>query len=252
MAINQCNCINPCNNCGGGTSTSPCTYSCGDDCLGVENIVRYKSDASAVGPCATTGTLDVSNYAHVTSACGATPVVWKVAAFDTDKFVSASFSNTILTYVTKGADTAGTYGNIIIKACCGELASFGYVTIGIKDLCNCPDCVDCDNCDPCTGDCVESLSNISISAIASTPTPTRTPTITPSVTQTSTSTPTPTRTPTVTPSVTKTPTSTPTPSVTPTISVTPSITPTVTPTPTITPTITITPTTTPTPTPSPA
>lgn len=146
------------------TPTPDCPEDC--NCLKLCHITLNANDSSAVGPCAATGTLDVTDeeYGHDTCACGVNPLRWTVEAYETDIFVTASITSAgVLTWVTQGPEAlVKQYGSITLKACCGTLSAYIQVIIGIKDLCNCPECETCDECDPCTGVCVENAVDLTI------------------------------------------------------------------------------------------
>lgn len=150
-------------------SSNPCICtptpenpSCPDDCncLKICSIAINALSDEAVGPCAATGTLDISDemvYGHDTCACGADPVSWNIEDYDKTGFVSVSITDAgVLTWITQGPETAGNYYCITVKVCCGNLSAYATITVGIKDLCNpCPPgCAgECQTCDPCTGTC---------------------------------------------------------------------------------------------------
>jgi hypothetical protein len=145
-------------------SSNPCictptpeSPSCPDDCncLKICNIAINALSDDAVGPCAATGTLDISDemvYGHDTCACGADPVSWKIEDYDTEGFVTVSITEAgVLTWITQGPETAGNYYCVIVCVSCGNLKAYATITIGVKDLCTGCTGLDCDNCDPCTG-----------------------------------------------------------------------------------------------------
>jgi len=125
----------------------------------------------AVGPCGAIGSVDVSDtdYGHDFCACGANPIIWKVEDYDKAGFITASINSSgVLTWTTKGPETAGEYYCIVVKACCGHLSAYMNVLIGVKDLCSpcgCPE--GCEDCDPCTGLCVEPAINMALNSSSS-------------------------------------------------------------------------------------
>lgn len=156
-----------------GASSSPSPSPCPDDCncLKVCSIAINVSDSRSVGPCAKVGTLDVmdSDFGHDFCACGESTPRWTVEDFDTTHFTTATITKAgILTWITRGSSSAGKYGIITLKVCCGGLSFYTEVIIGIKDLCDCPECNDCENCDPCTGDCEDAEVNLFFKSVPQT------------------------------------------------------------------------------------
>ena len=151
-------------------TTNPCICSspppgdppCPDDCncLKLCNINVNGLSDEAVGPCAATGTIDVSDdsYGHDLCACGANTVIWGIEDYDKEIFTSATINNAgVLTWVTGGPDTAGEYGCVIVCVSCGNLKAYFFVLIGVKDLCYGCSGASCEHCDPCTGE-IEAFS----------------------------------------------------------------------------------------------
>ena len=151
------------------TPSTDCPEEC--NCLKLCHITLNRNDSNAVGPCAATGTLDVteSEYGHDTCACGENALRWSVQAYDTDVFITTSITSAgVLTWVTQGPEALEKqYGSITLKGCCGELSAYVNVIIGVKDLCNCPECEQCEDCDPCTGVCAEGDVDITIQGVDS-------------------------------------------------------------------------------------
>jgi len=145
----------------------PCPEEC--NCLRVCNIVLKGEDSRAVGPCAKTGTLDLTlpEFEHDFCACGNNTPRWSIEEYDTTFFTSVTLTRAgVLTWVTKGPETIDKiFGEIVIKVCCGSLEVYSRILIGVKDLCNCPSCNDCELCDPCSGDCIEPDININFQTV---------------------------------------------------------------------------------------
>jgi hypothetical protein len=119
----------------------------------------------AVGPCAATGTIDVSDedYGHDFCACGANTVVWGIEEYDKAGFISATINSSgVLTWVTAGPETAGNYYCIVLCASCGPLKAYMNVLIGVKNLCYGCTGETCASCDPCTGVISEDAVNASV------------------------------------------------------------------------------------------
>lgn len=164
-------------------STNPCICTpsqtptpdpeCPDECVCLKlcNIVILSDADEAVGPCAATGTLDVTDpsFGHDTCACGTDPLYWSLEHYDSEIFVTAEVTSAgSLTWITKGEETVGKYGMIILKACCGSLSAYLHVLIGVKDLCNCPNCAPCQICNPCDGVCLDEEVDTNLSSGSST------------------------------------------------------------------------------------
>lgn len=140
------------------------------ECVVLCNIVVNATSDTAVGPCGAEGTLDItaSQYGHDTCACGENALVWSVASFDTDIFVTATIDSEtgVLTWRTMGPEAfEKQYGTIVVKLCCGQLSAYMHVTIGIKDLCNCSGTPPCDGCDPCTGLTISQTVNTKVRGV---------------------------------------------------------------------------------------
>ena len=158
---------NPCL-CNPLTSTPPCPDDC--NCLRLCNITVNANDDIAVGPCAASGTLDVTDeaYEHDLCACGEDTIYWSVAGYDNEIFntVSIDKNTGVLTWITQGPEAlVKQYGVITLKVCCGSLSAYMCVIIGVKDLCNCPGCDPCNDCDPCTGDCLDVEIHVEVNPI---------------------------------------------------------------------------------------
>ena len=131
---------NPCI-CTPSTPGTPPSDDCPSDCVCLELChitINPLDNPVAVGPCAATGTLDVTDpaFGHDTCACGANPLYWTLEYYDKDLLTTASVtSGGMLTWTTAGVDTVGKFPCVILKACCGLLSAYLYVIIGIKDLC---------------------------------------------------------------------------------------------------------------------
>jgi hypothetical protein len=161
------------------TSTNPClctsntntpTPGCPTDCtcLQVCNVTVNGLDPTAVGPCAQTGTLDLTDPSinHDFCACGENPPIWSIVDYDSTIFTTAEITTGgDLTWITGGGETAGKYGVINVKVCCGILSTYACVIIGIADQCNCPTCGTCEDCDPCTGLCLEGQIQVGLTGI---------------------------------------------------------------------------------------
>jgi len=161
---NPCSCIGTVINTPPATPT-PCPSG---DCLVLCDIIVLATDG--VGPCGQSGTIDVSDtevYSHDLDACGEDAVTWSYVS-KTGSIVSAVVTAAgVLVWITGGAETAGQYSTITLKACCGELSAYLTVIIGTKILCGCPTCEQCESCNPCTGLCDEEDIPLSIETITS-------------------------------------------------------------------------------------
>lgn len=148
-------------------SEPDCPEEC--NCINLCDIsVNAQTSNDAVGPCAATGTLDISSestYGHDFCACGADTQQWSIAGYDTEIFISASINKDtgVLTWVTQGPEALDKqYGNIVIKFVCGTLSTYMTVLIGIKDLCLGVVCDEGEECDPCDSSCIEPEIDLSV------------------------------------------------------------------------------------------
>lgn len=159
----QCPESKPCGCFGQAQSSTPSPPPCpNDDCLSLCDIVVLSQDG--VGPCGQYGSIDVmdESYNHRIAACDENPLRWSIVEFD-GTIVDASITRAgVLTWVTGGYETVGSYSTILLKACCGDLSAYTTVIVGVKDLCQCPECDVCDVCDPCTGECIDSGVELSV------------------------------------------------------------------------------------------
>jgi hypothetical protein len=116
-----------------------------------------------VGPCAQSGTFDLSTLSHNTSIC-TTPLdlKWDLKSYDKTKLVSATIArNTgILTWITGDETTAGKFAEIYYSISCAPtcedcfpLEHIATFAVGIKDECALHSCDECETCNPCTGIC---------------------------------------------------------------------------------------------------
>lgn len=146
----------------------PCPEDC--NCLHLCSITINAYSDEAVGPCAAVGSIDVSDeqYGHDLCACGDDPGYWSIEDYDKDIFINVTTTTAgVLTWTTKGPESLDKqYGAITMKFCCGRLAAYMCVIIGVKDLCKCPDCSACQECDPCTGLCLDGDINMKITSTA--------------------------------------------------------------------------------------
>lgn len=165
---NPCTCISKC--CDGATNTIPCSpdpKGNTDCCLKICDGVVASSEA--VGPCGQVGTFDITSLAHNFDCCVDTPVL-SVVKFDEKYFSKVGIVGTDLVWTTAQDAPVQEYSEVTIKACCrtedGDLLThYSCHTIGVKDLCQCPDCPDkCEECDPCTGECAETGGEIKVSS----------------------------------------------------------------------------------------
>lgn len=137
-------------------------------CLQVCNVTVNALNDVAVGPCASTQTLDIASpaFSHDTCVCGDDPVTWSIVDYDPDIFITAEITTAgVLTWITGGPETAGQYGVITVKVCCGILSTYACIIVGVKDLCKCPSCGTCQNCDPCTGQCLDNATQVEIGGV---------------------------------------------------------------------------------------
>lgn len=155
---------NPCI-CTSTPSDPPCPDDC--NCIKICNIAINELSDDAVGPCAAQGSLDISDesYGHDFCACGENEVKWSIESYDKDLLINASITQAgVLTWTTAGPETIGQYPCVIVKVCCGNLSAYGFVLIGVKDLCYPCTCTPCEDCDPCTGLCTGGMVNASLKA----------------------------------------------------------------------------------------
>lgn len=160
---NPCSCLSSCIQ---QTKPTPCPVndSC---CLKACNGLIVCDDA--VGPCGQTGTTQLNEISHELGGCSGTEV-YRLNSYDTSIFTSVSLKvDGTLTWVTKGADTVGKFGEICFKIVCqsecddcAELRANGTITIGIKDQCIAHSCQECEYCNPCTGMCEVNDTNLKV------------------------------------------------------------------------------------------
>lgn len=148
------------------TTTTP-TPTCPEDscdCLIAANLILNAKDSTAIGPCGKTGVFELDPFNTNTAGCVET-LTYQLIQYDSEGFSSVTVSSTgTVTFTTADTAEGDTYYNIIYKIICESkgLASFGYLTIGIKDLCEFVSCSS-GTCDKCTGDCDVPITDLGIS-----------------------------------------------------------------------------------------
>lgn len=145
------------------STPAPCDFG---NCMKLCDIIVLGKDG--VGPCGQAGTIDISDtdlYNHDLTVCGETTITWSFVK-KSGPIVSATITKAgVLTWITAGAETAGQYGTVVAQACCGDFSSYMTITIGVKQLCGCPDCEQCETCNPCTGLCEDPEVPMSIETV---------------------------------------------------------------------------------------
>ena len=158
-----CSCLGSCLPCT--TTCDPVSEEC---CISACNELVKCEDS--VGPCGAVGTFDLTTLDNDDSGCAENTMVFRLNGYDENIFAAVTISPAgIITFTTKGPETAGNFGKVHYKAVCktredcakcGELASNGFVDIGVRDLCLAHACTEAQSCDACTGNCVDIDVNI--------------------------------------------------------------------------------------------
>jgi hypothetical protein len=119
-------------------------------------------DNGAVGPCAQSGTFDLTTLPHVVSGCNGLPQ-FQLTSFNNEVLVSVSITPAgMLTWITADESSTSKYGEVTFKVICTaldtcescfELKSNASLFIGVKNECSGIVCGDCETCNLCSGIC---------------------------------------------------------------------------------------------------